>query len=514
MFTESDLKQIEQHPLDIKDVDYQVDKFKNGFPPTKLAKAATADKGIMLVADKEATDYISYYENNLGKIDLVKFVPASGAATRMFKTLFAFLNDYAGSEADYEKMKSDQSSGSVFTFFKKLENFAFYEDLKNTFKQIAGEPLEEAHVKRKFTEILDVLLQEKGLDYGSLPKGLLQFHQYGENSRTPVEEHIVEGAQYAQDADGNVKIHFTVSPDHQAKFEKHVAEVKSAYESEYGVKVSVSYSIQKPSTDTIAVDMQNEPFRNEDGSLLFRPAGHGALLENLNEIDADVVFLKNIDNVVPDHLKDETIKYKKVIAGILLKYADRINGALDSLQSGAGISEAAGLLAELGYEPGRSFNEMGDSERVQFLKEKLHRPFRVCGMVKSDGDPGGGPFWVMAEDGSKSLQVVETAQIDLTDEEQKSVFNEATHFNPVDVVCLLKDKNGEKFDLLKYRDPDTGFITQKSKDGKDLKAQELPGLWNGAMADWNTIFVEVPPITFNPVKSVNDLLKLEHQGAE
>ena len=513
MFKETDLKQIEEHPLDLKDVKYQIEKFKSGFPPTQLALAATPEKGIMELTKDSAKEYVKYYENNLGKINLVKFVPASGAATRMFKTLFGFLNDYSGSDADYEKMKEDQSSGSVFTFFKKLEEFAFYDDLKEAYKNATGEPLEEAHLKHKFTEILEVLLLEKGLDYGSLPKGLLKFHSYEGTDRTPVEEHMVEGAQYAKDANGNVKIHFTVSPDHKAKFEKHVAEVQSTYEQEYGVKISVSYSIQKPSTDTIAVDLNNEPFRNEDGSLLFRPAGHGALLENLNDIDADVVFLKNIDNVVPDHLKDETILYKKVIAGILLKYSAKIKNALESLQSGTGISEASGLLAELGLEPGKAFLDKSDGEKVTYLKEKLNRPFRVCGMVKSDGDPGGGPFWVRAKDGSKSLQVVETAQIDLTDADQKKIFNQATHFNPVDVVCMLKDKSGKKFDLLKYRDPDTGFITQKSKDGKDLKAQELPGLWNGAMADWNTIFVEVPPITFNPVKSVNDLLKLEHQGA-
>ena len=512
MFTQSDLKQIEEHPLDLKDVKYQIDKFKTGFPPTQLALAATPAKGIMELDNSQVKDLVSYYENNLGKIDIVKFVPASGAATRMFKTLFGFLNDYTGSDADYEKMKSDQSSGSVFTFFKKLEQFAFYEDLKEAFKKAKGEPLEEAHLKHKFTEILEALLLEEGLDYGGLPKGLLKFHSYENGFRTPVEEHMVEGAQYAKDANNNVKIHFTVSPDHKAKFEKHVSEIQGKYEKEFGVKISVSYSVQKPSTDTIAVDMQNEPFRNEDGTLLFRPAGHGALLENLNDIDADVVFLKNIDNVVPDHLKDETILYKKVIAGILLKYSAKIKNALESLQSGAGISEAAGLLAELGLEPGKAFLDKSDGEKVSYLKEKLNRPFRVCGMVKSDGDPGGGPFWVRAADGSKSLQVVETAQIDLMNEEQKIIFNQATHFNPVDVVCMLKDKSGKKFDLLKYRDPDTGFITAKSKDGKDLKAQELPGLWNGAMADWNTIFVEVPPITFNPVKSVNDLLKLEHQG--
>ncbi|MEQ8470238.1 MAG: DUF4301 family protein [Marinoscillum sp.] len=512
MFTESDLKQIADHQLNLDDVKYQIEKFETGFPPTKLSAAAIAGRGIMEMSSEEADRMARYYADNLGNFDIVKFVPASGAATRMFKSLFAFLSDFSGSDADYEKMKSDQSSGSVFTFFKELEKFAFYEDLKSAYQSVTGKSLEEAQLKRKYKEILEVLLQEEGLDYGSLPKGLLKFHQYSNQARTPVEEHMVEGAQYAKDSDGNVKIHFTVSPDHKSKFEGHVAEIQKAYEEKYGVTISVSYSIQKPSTDTIAVDLENNPFRNEDGSLLFRPAGHGALLENLNDIDADVVFLKNIDNVVPDNIKGETIKYKQVIAGILLEYQNQINQALIDLYSTNGISKASGLLAELGYAPGPGFMEMEDNEKEEFLKGKLNRPLRVCGMVKSDGDPGGGPFWVKAEDGSRSLQVVETAQIDLTDEAQKAVFNQATHFNPVDVVCMLKDKEGNKFDLLKYRDPDTGFITQKSKDGKDLKAQELPGLWNGAMADWNTVFVEVPPITFNPVKSVNDLLKSEHQG--
>ena len=328
----------------------------------------------------------------------------------------------------------------------------------------------------------------------------------------PVEEHMVEGAQYAKDAEGNVKIHFTVSPDHQSKFEEHVEKIKSGYERKFGVKISVSYSIQKPSTDTIAVDMDNEPFRNDDGSILFRPAGHGALLENLNEIDADIVFLKNIDNVVPDHLKEQTIRYKKVIAGLLLDYHQKISQALTKLEENDGIEQAKRLLEDhLGYQLSESFGDLSEADQIKTLQQKLHRPLRVCGMVKSDGDPGGGPFWVKAKDGSASLQVVETAQIDLDGKGQKEAFNSATHFNPVDVVCMLKDYKGQAFDLLKHRDPDTGFITKKSKDGKDLKAQELPGLWNGAMADWNTVFVEVPAVTFNPVKSVNDLLQPAHQ---
>ncbi|RED98985.1 DUF4301 family protein [Marinoscillum furvescens] len=511
MFNDSDLKQIADHQLSEDLIDAQIEKFKNGFPPTKLVNPAVEGSGLIKLSPAEADAKAKFYEDNLNNLEVVKFVPASGAATRMFKTLFAFLLEYKGTDADYEKMKSDQSAGSVFTFFKELHKFAFYEDLKVAFEKATGKTLEEAHLKREYTQILEVLLTEKGLNYGSLPKGLLKFHQYGVTSRTPVEEHVVEGAQYAKDADGNVKIHFTVSPDHQQKFEAHVSEIKAAYEKEYGVIVSVSYSIQKPSTDTIAVDLQNEPFRNGDGSLLFRPAGHGALLENLNDIDADVVFLKNIDNVVPDNLKSETIRYKKVIAGILLDYQQRINAMLSDL-SASTVDQAKGLLAEMGYQVSAAFAELSTDEQVAFVKSKLDRPLRVCGMVKSDGDPGGGPFWVKDTDGAVSLQVVETAQIDLTVADQNEVFGKATHFNPVDVVCMLKDKDGNKYDLMKHRDPATGFITQKSKDGKDLKAQELPGLWNGSMADWNTVFVEVPAVTFNPVKSVNDLLKPEHQG--
>lgn len=511
MFNDSDLKQIADHQLSLDLIEAQIEKFKNGFPPTKLVDPAVEGKGMIKLSPADADAKAKFYEDNLKSLDVVKFVPASGAATRMFKTLFAFLLEYKGTDADYEKMKSDQSAGSVFTFFKELHKFAFYEDLKVAFEKATGKTLEEAHLKREYTRILEVLLTEEGLNYGSLPKGLLKFHQYGVNSRTPVEEHVVEGAQYAKDADGNVKIHFTVSPDHQSRFEEHVSSIKATYEQEYGVKVSVSYSIQKPSTDTIAVDLKNEPFRNSDGSILFRPAGHGALLENLNDINADVVFLKNIDNVVPDNLKAETIRYKKVIAGILLDYQQQINAMTDEL-SAAKIDAAKALLLELGYRVSKSFDDLSESEKLDFLRSKLHRPLRVCGMVKSDGDPGGGPFWVKDADGAVSLQIVETAQIDLSANDQKEVFGKATHFNPVDVVCMLKDKDGNKYDLMKHRDPATGFITQKSKDGQDLKAQELPGLWNGSMADWNTVFVEVPAVTFNPVKSVNDLLKPEHQG--
>ncbi|WP_421892030.1 DUF4301 family protein [Marinoscillum sp.] len=513
MFSASDLKQISDHQLTREGITAQIEKFKSGFPPSDLSENIQMGKGLKQLTAEEAEKMITFYENHLEGLEIVKFVPASGAASRMFKSLFAFLMDYKGTDAEYEKMTSDQGSGSIFTFFKKLDQFAFYEDLKAAYQKATGTSLEEAQLKREYTQILDVLLNEPGMNYGGLPKGLLKFHQYPEGPRTPVEEHMVEGAQYAQDGNSNVKIHFTVSPDHMEKFMAHVSEIQSRYESLFGVKIEVSYSIQKPSTDTIAVDMANEPFREDDGSLLFRPAGHGALLENLNDIDADVIFLKNIDNVVPDKIKTETIRYKKVIAGILLDYQQRIRLALTDLDKGEGIEEALNLLENhLGYRPGKDFGGLPDAQKRDFLAQKLDRPLRICGMVKSDGDTGGGPFWVAAKDGSVSLQVVETAQIDLSNEKQKEIFNKSTHFNPVDVVCGVKNKAGKKYNLLDYRDMDTGFITEKSKDGKDLKAQELPGLWNGSMADWNTVFVEVPAITFNPVKSVNDLLKPQHQG--
>ena len=513
MFTEADLKQISSHQLTVEGLNHQISKFKSGFPPAVLEDAATVGNGILKLDEHEAEQKIRYYEEHLSTYQIVKFVPASGAATRMFKTLFSFLLEYTGTEADYERMKADQSEGSVFTFFKYLENFAFYEDLRAKYREVTGKTLEEDHLKKEYKKILEVLLNEEGLNYGNLPKGLLQFHHYDTTSRTPVEEHMVEGAQYARDGRGNVNIHFTVSPDHQQRFEEHVARIRPRYETEFGVAIHVTYSIQKPSTDTIAVDMNNDPFRNPDGTLLFRPAGHGALLENLNDIDADIVFLKNIDNVVPDKIKDETVKYKKAIAGILLEYHSKISAAYQQLETGTGISEARELLENhLGFRADSDFDQKTDAEKIDYLKRRLHRPLRVCGMVKSEGDPGGGPFWVRSSDGSVSLQVVETAQVDLNDDSQKDVFGRATHFNPVDVVCMLKDHSGEKFDLMKYRDLNAGFTTKKSKDGKDLKAQELPGLWNGSMSDWNTVFVEVPVITFNPVKSVNDLLKPEHQG--
>lgn len=514
MFSDKDLNQIKERGSSIENVEQQIAHFKNNFPPLQLVETPVVGKGIIQVTDEQHEKFRSLYNSKSGELKLLKFVPASGAATRMFKELFAFVSSYDGSEAAYQQLTEKGEKDAAFKFLKNLEKFPFYDDLKEAYKKRFGQSLEEGHVKRDYRNIVDTLLNEEGLSYGILPKALLKFHQYDEGARTSLEEHFVEGANYAK-GDGNVvNLHFTVSPQHQTKFEQQVAEIKDHYESKYQVSYSVSYSIQKPATDTIAVDLDNQPFRNDDGSILFRPAGHGALIENLNELDADVIFVKNIDNVVPERIQQETYDNKQLLAGILIDTTNRIKELLTALETATttdDLSSYESFLFEELMLRDNSYQKLQPDEKIEYLKKKLNRPVRACGVVKNDGDPGGGPFFAKNPDGSVSLQIVETAQVDKENPEQSEIFGKATHFNPVDLVCSTKDYRGNAFDLLKFRDPSTGFITQKSKDGKDLKAQELPGLWNGAMSDWITRFVEVPVITFNPVKSVNDLLKKEHQ---
>ncbi|WP_338873920.1 DUF4301 family protein [Spirosoma sp. SC4-14] len=504
-FTEQDQNQITAQGIATEQIDEQIKYFVNGFPFLNVIKAATIGDGIIRIDEDQLATYIHRFDEATDETDLVKFVPASGAATRMFKSLFAALDG-----------KSDKATDEVFA---RLTDFAFYEDLKAAMAA-NGKDLEKAVSENDRQTVLRFLLTDEGLEYGSLPKGLLKFHRYTDGPRTPVEEHLVEGAAYAN-SNGLVKIHFTVSPEHRDRFEKLIAEQKADYEAWLGVTFEISFSEQKKSTDTISVNLDNSPFRNPDGSLLFRPAGHGALIENLNDIDADIVFIKNIDNVVPDEIKEPTVTYKKVLGAVLLDAQQQIArlqglllGNVDDVSDGY-LAEADELFRRTLFTlPPDGFDKLSKAEKIAYFRKKLDRPVRVCGMVKNVGEPGGGPFWAKNQDGSVSLQVVESAQIDLANPEQKAIFDGATHFNPVDLVCGLKDSQGNKYNLVNYRDPLTGFITAKSKDGKDLKAQELPGLWNGAMADWNTIFVEVPLITFNPVKTVNDLLRKEHQPEE
>ena len=498
MFIEKDIAQIKGRGSDASVVEEQIKYFENGFPFLQLSKAATVGDGIIRLTDEQIKEVIEEFDKKAseGYISLLKFVPASGAATRMFKSLFGFL----------QEGKKDKS---VDEFFSRLSEFAFYDDLKASLFA-DGQNISTADEKT----IVSYFLTNKGLGYGELPKGLLKFHNYPDRSRTPLEEHLVEGAKYAN-AGSQVKIHFTVSPEHRDKFEKLVVEVLPGYQSLFGVKYFVSFSEQQSSTDTIAVNPDNTPFRENDGSLLFRPAGHGALLDNLGQLDADIIFIKNIDNVVPDSIKQETIVYKKALAGIVLSYQRRIFNYLNHLVESTDDSLLEEIDSffqkELCVIPPVDFENWDNAEKKEYFLKKLDRPLRACGMVKNQGEPGGGPFWAENADGSSSLQVVESAQVDVEDAEQNSIFKNSTHFNPVDLVCAVKNRLGELYDLKKFRDPLTGFITGKSKDGKELKAQELPGLWNGAMADWNTIFVEVPLITFNPVKTVNDLLREQHQ---
>ncbi|WP_247237549.1 DUF4301 family protein [Telluribacter sp. SYSU D00476] len=498
MFNDNDLQLIQERGSDVPLVEEQINYFINGFPFLPLSKAATVGDGIIRLSDEQIQQLMADFDRSAadGEISLLKFVPASGAATRMFKSLFSYL-------------EQDKIDKSVEEFFERLSEFAFYDDLKEA---LTADSKDISTADRK--TIAEYFLTDKGLGYGSLPKGLLEFHRYENGSRTPLEEHLVEGALYAN-AGGRVQLHFTVSPEHRDKFEKLVVEVLPTYEAQFGVKYYVSFSEQKASTDTIAVNMDNTPFREKDGSLLFRPAGHGALLENLAGLDADVIFTKNIDNVVPDRLKDTTVAYKKALAGVLLSYQKKIFNYLEKLESGRDAALLDELdkffQEELSVRPPQAFSSWSDEEKVAYFQRKLDRPLRVCGMVKNEGEPGGGPFWADNADGSASLQIVESAQVDMDNESQKSIFKNATHFNPVDLVCAMKNRHGQTYDLRQYRDPMTGFISYKSKDGKDLKAQELPGLWNGSMADWNTLFVEVPLVTFNPVKTVNDLLREQHQ---
>ncbi len=508
MLSDKDKLQIKKRGSELHTILKQIENFKHGFPYLQVKDAASVGNGIIKLDPGQIKKRSNLFVEKVERgIKPLKFVPASGAASRMFKALFEALEECRKTDNPEEVLLKNKAAKQ---FIQQKEKFAFYPDLKKVIQQNKEEETCE--------NLIDFLLNEKGLNYGALPKGLLKFHSYKDFERTPFEEHLVEGAKYAKDKDGIVRLHFTVSPEHQQGFESLLNEVKEKYENELQVKFEISFSLQKPSTDTVAVDLSNEPFREEDGSLLFRPGGHGALIENLNDLDADIIFIKNIDNVVPDHLKQTTIDYKKALAGVLLKYQEKLFMYQQQLNEKHYVALDSGFLAAASNFLENTLNTSPESNHYyteredlyQYLKEKFNRPLRVCGMVKNEGEPGGGPFWAKNPDGTISLQVVESSQIDPESVQQQKIAKNATHFNPVDLVCGIKNYKREKYDLTQFTDPATGFISKKSKDGKDLKALELPGLWNGAMSNWNTLFVEVPAETFNPVKTVNDLLRDQH----
>lgn len=505
MLSEKDLQQLAAKGISPEKLEHQLEEFKTGFPFLKLEGPAAIGKGIIAPSAEEVKKYVNIWNEYKGeRRRIVKFVPASGAASRMFKDMFAFASaDYDVPTTDFEK-----------TYFDNIEKFAFFDALDAVLKQKKGKGVKELMAEGDYKAVAKGMLDSDGLNYGQLPKGLLLFHKYEDGSRTPMEEHLVEAALYAA-SNGEANVHFTVSHEHLDLFKQMVSQKADGYEKKFGVKYDISFSEQKPSTDTVAANPDGTPFRNPDGSLLFRPGGHGALIENLNEIDADVIFVKNIDNVVPDRLKPETTEWKQVIAGILVSLQKKAFGYLELLDSGKYTHEQLVEIARFVKNDlccvKSDLKDLEDAELVIYLKKKLNRPMRVAGVVKNVGEPGGGPFLAYNQDGTYSLQILESSQIDKKNETYMKYFTEGTHFNPVDLVCATKDYKGNAFNLPDYVDRTTGFISQKSKNGKELQALELPGLWNGAMSDWNTIFVEVPLGTFNPVKTVNDLLREQHQ---
>ena len=462
MITTQDKELLAKKGITEEQIVEQLACFQTGFPFLKLDAAASIEKGILAPDAEEQKAYLAAWDayTNTDKT-VVKFVPASGAASRMFKNLFEFLS------ADYDRPTTKFEQ----TFFDGIKNFAFYDDLNVACQRIDGKDIPGLIEDGNYKAVVSALLETAGLNYGALPKGLLKFHKYPEGSRTPMEEHLAEGALYAAGKSGKVNVHFTVSTEHRELFKKLVAEKVDEFSKRYGVDYYITFSEQKPSTDTIAADMDNQPFR-DNGKLLFRPGGHGALIENLNDLDADIIFIKNTHDQMMEMLQ---------------------------------------FLQKKLFCKNPETKDLEDSVLAIYLKNKFNRPMRVCGMVKNVGEPGGGPFLAYNSDGTISLQILESSQIDMDDPEKKEMFEKGTHFNPVDLVCAVRDYKGHKFDLVKYVDKATGFISYKSKNGKDLKALELPGLWNGAMSDWNTVFVEVPLSTFNPVKTVNDLLREQHQ---
>ena len=498
MYTEADLTQFKKRGLSIEEADRQLKNFETGFEAVTLTAPAVLEDGIITIEEKDEDLLHLLYEKASNEKQVVKMVPASGSATRMFKELFSFLNS-----------ESEEVPENIENFFGKISFFPFAGELRECLEN-DGLSLDSLLEEKKYKEIMGYILV-KGLGYGATPKGLVKFHSYSNEIRTPFDEHMVEGALYGN-CKGEVRIHFTVSEEYLERFKAHLASVEKTLEKRFGLKYNVTFSVQKPSTDTLSlVCSDNSILRDEEGNMVFRPGGHGALIYNLDELDADIIFIKNIDNVSPDKNKADTCKYKKLLAGTLLNFQEKIFSYLrilekDDIEEKTMKEIVTFVRNKIGLKlPAETVLTKEDLVRI------LNRPIRVCGMVKNEGEPGGGPFWVKCNEGER-LMICESAQIDLEDEGQKKIFDASTHFNPVDLVCGIKDYRGNKFNLTDFIAYDQGFINYKSYKGKDIKVQELPGLWNGAMANWTTLFVEVPVSTFTPVKTVFDLLKPEHQN--
>ncbi|MCZ8090078.1 DUF4301 family protein [Flavobacterium sp.] len=512
-FTEADFNQINQHGIDLIKVEAELAIFQTGIPKMYLVRPAKIDDGILKLSENEFKSKSAFFDQKKSTLKLKKFVPASGAASRMFKFLNEFLNDFDHENETINAYINRKKDKNLPTFLAGIEKFPFFEEVKSKVKSLVPDYYSlESH--EKSYHFIKTMLSSDYYDFANKPKGVLDFHKYQSHIATPVEEHLNECAFYAT-SNGVSHLHFTVSENHEALFREIVNNVKEKVENRTETTLNVNYSYQHKSTDTIAVDFKNQPFRNEKGQLVFRPGGHGALINNLNSLDADVIFIKNIDNVIQNHIKEITL-YKKGLAGILLEFQEEIFAILNAIEKQEFLENEVETVVDfmkskLNIKVRDDFQKFTFEHKIEFIKTKLNRPIRVCGMVKNEGEPGGGPFWVRNAKGNLSLQIVESSQVDTNDFVQNEILSKATHFNPVDLVCATKDYHGNKFDLTQFVDHSSGFIVHKNNKGKELKGYELPGLWNGAMAKWITVFVEVPLVTFNPVKTVNDLLKPAHQ---
>jgi len=518
-FTTADTADIRNHGLSVEEAERQLCLFEKSPPHLQLDRPCTLGDGIRALSDAEIAAATAAHAAASHEGRLMKFVPASGAATRMFQALLAERETAATlnrEDALLRRARGDRNADTVVRFMEAIDRFAFADDLRAGMAA-RGYDLPALLRRGEFGTILDALLSPEGLDVSARPKGLLQFHRYPEGNRTAFEEHLAEAAGTVRNRHSTCRVHFTVSPEHEERFRKILAAVYDTIERRHDIRLEDDFSTQKRSTDTIAVDLQHRPFRTAQGALLFRPGGHGALIENMSELAGDLIFVKNIDNVVPDWRRADTLKWKKILAGLLVIIQRNIFDHLARLQGRPepAVVESALRFAheDLCLSVPAQFDRSSVEVQRQRLIEIFDRPVRVCGVVRNTGEPGGGPFWVRGRDGSLSLQIVESAQVDPAQQEQQAIFSAATHFNPVDLVCGVRNHRGEQFDLRRFVDSEAVFITRKSMDGRDLKALERPGLWNGAMAHWTTVFVEVPGSTFTPVKTVLDLLRPEHQPA-
>ncbi len=510
-FTEQEIKEIKAHGLTLDQVESQIELFTNGVPNVKLVGPATVSDGIFQLSNDEELEFLNSYEQKKKDLDLLKFTPASGAASRMFKKIYQFLEDYNVEKESIDAYLDRTGDSHMKAFFKDYENFPFYNHIIDKLDKAV---LEDENAKKY--AFIKTMMAADGEDYGSLPKGLIPFHYYGCYKATAFEEHLHEAAAYAAKND-KASLHFTVSPEHKGAFQEEFDRVHASVSNTTGVNFDVSYSFQKPETDTVAVTMDNKLYRQANGELLFRPGGHGALIENLNDVDADVIFIKNIDNVLVQDQIQTLARSKRILAGLLLKKQDQVFKyakllAEDTITEEELTELVTFLKEDFSTRIDDEYESFSQSEKKSYLAELLDRPIRVCGMVKNEGEPGGGPFWVEDESGKVALQIIESAQVNENDQEQQDIFQKSTHFNPVDIVAGVRNYKGEKYNLLDYVNPDLAFIAYKTDGSNEIKALELPGLWNGAMARWNTLFVEVPLETFNPVKTVNDLLKPAHQA--